>query len=198
MACDPVYTFKRGFSGPGRGRLVVHTKHFSLFSMAPCRCRSWAVRTLLFALLWWFLTGGDPGSWPIGAPVALLAARVSVALLPPVSLSLSGLMRFIPFFLWHSVRAGADVARRALDPAMPIAPGLHRHAWRLPPGFARVFMANTVTLLPGTLSAELDDDSLLVHMLDKRWNCYPELCVIEALVADLFRQPLSPEREGCC
>jgi len=71
-------------------------------------------RAVLFALLWWMLTEGAADSWLVGAPVVVLAALASGVLLPGTSWSLPGLLRFIPFFLWHSLRGGVDVAGRAL------------------------------------------------------------------------------------
>lgn len=47
-------------------------------------------------------------------------------------------------------------------------------------------MANTVSLLPGTLSAELDEEHLHVHILDHTGAFSSELMVIEARVARLF------------
>ena len=158
------------------------------------KLRSLGIRTVLFALMWWILTEGAMSSWLVGVPVVALAVLASGALLPVTAWSLPGIARFVPFFLWHSLRAGADVARRALHPRLPISPGLFDHRWRLPPGLPRVFMANTVSLLPGTLSAELNDQYLRVHVLDRTGTFASELTVIEARVAALFG--LSPIAEG--
>ncbi len=147
---------------------------------------SFAFRTLLFALLWWILTEGAMNSWLVGALVIVFAVLASRALLPGVSWSLPGIVRFVPFFLWRSLYGGVDVARRALHPRLPISPELFEHRWRLPPGLPRVFMANTVSLLPGTLSAELDEEHLHVHVLDHTGAFASELAVIEARVARLF------------
>ena len=145
-----------------------------------------AFRTVLFTLLWWILTEGAMNSWLAGALVIVFAVLASRALLPGVSWALPGIVRFVPFFLWRSLYGGADVARRALHPRLPISPGLLDYRWRLPPGLPRVFMANTVSLLPGTLSAELDDAHLRVHVLDETGAFAAELQVVEARVAKLF------------
>ena len=150
------------------------------------RFASLAFRTALFALLWWILTEGATNSWLVGAPVVLLAVLASEVLLPGVSWSLPGAVRFVPFFLWHSLHGGVDVARRALHPRLPISPELFDYRWRLPPGLPRVFMANTVSLLPGTLSAELDEEYLRVHVLDLTGTFATGLAVVEARVARLF------------
>ncbi|HEB87118.1 MAG TPA: hypothetical protein ENI68_08920 [Gammaproteobacteria bacterium] len=61
----------------------------------------------------------------VGAPVVLFATLVSVVLLPPIFWSLTGVVQFVSFFLWHSLRGGVNVARLALHPRLPISPGMH-------------------------------------------------------------------------
>ncbi|MBL4574522.1 MAG: Na+/H+ antiporter subunit E [Opitutaceae bacterium] len=158
--------------------------------------RSGCLRAVLFALMWWILTDGAMDSWLVGTPVILFATVVSVVLLPPSSWSFLGVVQFVPFFLWRSLYGGVDVARRALHPRLPISPGLFDHRWRLPPGLPRVFMANIVSLLPGTLSAELGANCLQVHVLDERKNFLSELEKVEQRVAAMFDISLPPSRGG--
>lgn len=157
-----------------------------LSDLANTYLRTWLLRFVLFVLMWWVLTDGAMDSWQIGLPVVLIATLVSVMLMPPLSWSLRGMFLFIPYFLWHSLRGGVDVARRALHPQLPISPGLFDYRFRLPPGMPRVFMANTVSLLPGTLSVELDEDILRVHVLDETGAINEELNMLENRLADIF------------
>jgi multicomponent Na+:H+ antiporter subunit E len=120
----------------------------------------------LFSLLCCILADGAANSWWIGVPALVLAVGVSTALLPPVSFAWRGLVSFAPFFLLRSMLGGTDVSWRAFHPDMPIAPDLIEYRLRIPPGLPRELMVNTVSLLPGTLSAELDRDVLKVHVLD--------------------------------
>jgi len=143
-------------------------------------------RGLQFAFVWWILVGGEIASWWIGVPAVLLAATASVALLPPVTLVWNELFRFVPFFFVRSLLGGADVAWRALHPSMPIAPHLIEYPIQLPSGLPCVFMANTVSLLPGTLSAELASNCLKVHVLNGRKDVLSELETVEQRVAALF------------
>ncbi len=156
--------------------------------------RSGCLRAILFALLWWVFTDGAMGSWLVGVPVILFSTLLSVMLLPPFSWSLSGIARFAAFFLWRSLRGGVDVARRALHPRLPISPGLFDYRFRLPPGPSRVFMANTVSLLPGTLSIELNEETLCIHVLDETRAFVEELTVLENHVAEVFGLDLSGSR----
>ncbi len=150
------------------------------------RLRSAFLRMGVLSLLWWLLTEGEVDSWPVAVPVVGLAALASLKLLPPVTCSLWGLVCFVPFFLWRSVSGGVDVARRAVHPRLPLSPGLYRHVWRLPAGMPRVFMANVVSLLPGTLCVELGSDELGIHMLDERGDFQAELDELERRVAAVF------------
>ena len=149
------------------------------------------LRTASFALLWWLLTEGRQDSWALGVPVVLLAAWLSHNLAPPSRRTLSGLVRFIPYFIVHSLRGAVDVAWRALHPAMPITPVLIDYRLHLPSTEARVFMTNTTSLLPGTLSAMLDGERLQVHVLDGCGDYLAELEALERRVAALF--PDAPE-----
>jgi multicomponent Na+:H+ antiporter subunit E len=144
-------------------------------------------RALLFSLLWWALTDGTAGSWWIGAPAVAGAVIISVTLVPPLGLVWREVMGFVPFFLWHSLKGGVDVAWRAFHPRLPITPELIVYPLRLPPGLPRVILVNTVSLLPGTLSAELGGHVLKVHVLDSLGDFLAELEALEQRVGCMFR-----------
>lgn len=160
--------------------------------------RSGCLRAVAFALVWWMLTTGAEESWLVGVPMVLIATLVSMVLLPVFPWSPSGAALFVPFFVWRSLYGGVDVAWRAFHPSLPIAPGLIEYPLRLSPGLPRVFMVNTVSLLPGTLSAELRADCLRVHVLDTRNNVLSELMVVEQAVARMFATPLENSEGGDC
>jgi multicomponent Na+:H+ antiporter subunit E len=150
---------------------------------------SWSTiifRGVLFSLFWHILTNGDTSSWWIGAPAVLLAVTTSTALLPPMPLAWYEFARFVPFFLIRSLLGGADVARSAFHPRMPIVPDLIDYPMKLSPGLPQVFMAYTINLLPGTLSAELEANCLKVHVLDRRKDVLAELEAVEQHVARMF------------
>ena len=147
-------------------------------------------------LIWWSLADGAAPSWWIGVPVVLLALIASAVLLPPASFIWYEFVRFVPFFLLRSLLGGADVAWRAFHPGIPIAPDLIAYPLRLPPGLPRVFMANTVSLLPGTLSAELSANCLTVHVLDGRKDFLSELKAVEHRVARMFGISLKVSEGG--
>ncbi len=145
------------------------------------------VRLVAFSLLWAVLTQGG-GGWIIGVPAVVLATFLSLGLHAPISWRWRpmGVLRFIPYFLWQSLRGGIDVSRRALHPKLPIDPAVVHHTLLLPPGPSQVFFANTINLLPGTLSADLHEGHLTIHMLDAGLEYVMELKRVEERVADLF------------
>jgi multicomponent Na+:H+ antiporter subunit E len=70
-------------------------------------------------------------------------------------------------FLRQSIVAGTDVARRALDPRLPLRLGVVAYPVQLAPGATRNTFCTLSSLLPGTLPAGSDErGALLVHCLD--------------------------------
>lgn len=149
-----------------------------------------------FLLIWWVLTNGIVSSWWFGVPAVLFALITSIALVPPMNLVWYECIKFVPFFLKNSLVGGVDVAWRAFHPRLPIAPDLIEYPLRLPPGLSQVFMANTVNLLPGTLSAALDDNILRVHVLDSKNDFFRELEEVEQHVARIFGLSLNMSSRG--
>lgn len=157
------------------------------------RPRSILVRGALFAAAWAILTGAEPASWIIGAPAVIAATWVSLRLAAPRcrSVSVAGLLRFGAYFLRASLSGGIDVAQRVLRPRLPIEPGLRKYRMRLRDPAARVVFVNAISLLPGTLSADLDGDLVRVHALDARADVQVELQALERRVAALFDECLA-------
>lgn len=64
------------------------------------------------------------------------------------------------------LRANLDMARRILSPSLPIRPALVHVRTELQSDFAKLLLANSITLTPGTLSVDVQDDLILVHWID--------------------------------
>jgi multicomponent Na+:H+ antiporter subunit E len=147
---------------------------------------------------WWILTGGDPAAAAMGiacvATAAVGAARWAST--SPRRYRLRGALRFVPYFLLQSVISGWDVARRAIRPDPRLCPDFIAHRFQLPPGPARVFFANAVSLLPGTLSCELGAGHLRIHVLDRRQPAEAALQRLERRVAAIFDLPRATAGAG--
>ncbi len=148
--------------------------------------RGFAGWCVLLGLLWWLLTDGA------GLGFALLlvpACALAGCLLAPATrwrLRPVALTHFAVFFLWQSLRAGLDVALRILHPRLRVAPGLCEIELRLPAGQPRRLLAQTLSLLPGTLSVRLDGPELLLHVLDQEQDVVVEVRRAERYVAAVY------------
>lgn len=82
----------------------------------------------------------------------------------PVELTLRTLL-YLPWLLWEIVKANIDVARRILDPRLPISPRIIKVKAGQRHDIARVIYANSITLTPGTVSIDTEGDEITVHAL---------------------------------
>lgn len=86
--------------------------------------------------------------------------------LPPVSIK-----RIIFFILYISVlsieivKANFDVAYRVIHPKMPIKPGIIIIKTKLKQDIAKMILANSITLTPGTFTLDIKGDKLLIHWI---------------------------------
>ncbi len=80
------------------------------------------------------------------------------------------LLHYVPVFLWEVLKANIDVAYRVIHPGLPIKPGIVKIKTDLRSDIALTFLANSITLTPGTMSVDIDRDNavLYVHWVDVR------------------------------
>jgi len=79
---------------------------------------------------------------------------------------ITALLKYIPVFLVEMVKANINVAQRVIDPSLPINPGIVEIKTDLKSEEAKLFLANSITLTPGTLTVDIIDDRLYVHWID--------------------------------
>ncbi len=150
--------------------------------------RAVLLRGAAFFGFWVVLIGVGLADLAAGVVAATAATWASLRLAPPGAgrVRFSALPGFTLRFLWQSVIAGWDVARRAFDPRLPLQPGFVRFPVRLPRGQARNAFASYTSLLPGTVPAEDDGESLLYHCLDVRQPVAAQLAAEETAFARAF------------
>ncbi|MFO7976194.1 MAG: Na+/H+ antiporter subunit E [Candidatus Hydrogenedentota bacterium] len=75
---------------------------------------------------------------------------------------------FVPVFVWQCLQANLDVAWRVLNPKLPIQPGIVKVQTGLRSDIGLTFLANTITLTPGTMTVDIDGENgvLYVHWID--------------------------------
>lgn len=152
---------------------------------------------ITLGLLWTAINPGDLHSWLVGIPVVALASAAALRLHSPVPrrYSLLGAMRLATFFVAQSFRGGWDVAKRALSPAMPLNPAMLNYPLRLRDELAQVLLVNLNSLLPGTLSADLANGVVTIHVLDAGPETFADMQTLEERVAGLFSIPLGTEKD---
>lgn len=75
------------------------------------------------------------------------------------------LLVYLAVFLWSCIKANFDVAYRVLHPKMPIRPGIVKVRTTLKSEFAKMILANSITMTPGTLTVDIIDDYFYVHWI---------------------------------
>lgn len=75
---------------------------------------------------------------------------------------------YVPVFLWECLKANIDVAMRVLNPKLPINPGIVKVKTTLKSDTGLTFLANSITLTPGTLCVDIDAEKgiLYIHWID--------------------------------
>jgi len=146
--------------------------------------RSWLLRTAGFLGFWLILFGPGLADLVVAALAAVGATWVSLRLLPPGQFRVRplALTEFVLRFLYKSIVAGIDVARRALDPRLPLRPGIVIYHTHLPQGLTRSAFCTETSLLPGTLPCGFDDKGgVAIHCLDVTQPVAEQLAAEEAL-----------------
>ncbi len=126
---------------------------------------------ILFAV-WVMLTDFSPQEMIFGGATALLIvflfhSRLSV--LGDVKLNPKSLVYMVMYlfvFAWELLKSNIDVARRVISPRLPINPGIVKVKTRLKSPIGRAFLANSITLTPGTLTVEMKDEYFYIHWID--------------------------------
>ncbi len=152
---------------------------------------------LTFVLLafWLVLTAGEPASLIIAALFIVLA----ILLKPPVynstsktrlNLNFSGLLQFAWFFMLESLRGGIDVSRRVLSAKPRVDAVFYDYSMRLQRPYAQQLFISSISLLPGTLCADLDNQHLRIHTLDRHMDTSAGIRRLESLVGKIFGEAL--------
>ncbi len=139
------------------------------------------VLLVALVILWVMLTGSfEPAS--LGAGIAVSALIVQLTWRPlllgtrhvgapsarPLDIKPLEILKIFPRFMFDILKASAEVAIIALKPRIDIRPGIVRVDSHLKNKTALVFLANYITLTPGTLTVDIDTarHHVFIHALD--------------------------------
>jgi len=113
-------------------------------------------------LLWLLLVGSLQ---PDGVFIGLIVGAIVTALMSPRLSIMAGvrlspwapfaLVKFLIVFFVALIRSNVDMARRVLSPSLPIRPAVVEVRTGLESSLGRLLLANSITLTPGTLQAQL-------------------------------------------
>jgi len=137
------------------------------------KVKSFLYLLLLCLLAWFALTSSlalGESFIGIGICLVLSAFLHSYYLrlgLPPISAKrVLFFIIYLVVLLWEIVRANLDVAYRVVHPRMPIKPGIVVIKTKLKSDIAKMVLANSITLTPGTFTLDIIGDSLLIHWIN--------------------------------
>jgi multicomponent Na+:H+ antiporter subunit E len=94
------------------------------------------------------------------------------------------------YWVWlliEIIKANVDVAKRIIDPRLPIDPHLFETPMTQKSDLGRVIFANSITLTPGTVSVDIGNDTILVHALTKEGEEALATGEMDAKVSELER-----------
>ena len=157
--------------------------------------RSSAMWTLVLLAFWLILTAGDLASLIIAVPFIAMAI-----LLRPVAenrseksgllVNISGLLQFAWFFILESLRGGVDVSRRVLAAETRVDPVFYDYSMQLQIPHAQQLFISSISLLPGTLCADMNNNQLRIHTLDQQMDTTQGIRRLESLVGKIFGEAL--------
>ncbi len=98
-------------------------------------------------------------------------------------------LRIVWYFLWlvgRILQSGFHLSVLILHPALPIDPKLIRYRTKLREEAGIVLLGNSITLTPGTITAELNSQDLVVHAMDGKSAHDVTSLRIDQQIAGLF------------
>jgi len=130
---------------------------------------SFVVLMIAWVLLNWTV---DPVNLVIGASLSLFLSVVFCSkceLFTSINLTPKAFIytfMYIFVFLIELIKANIDVTRRVLSPSLPINPGIVKVKTKLKSKMARLILADSITLTPGTFTLHVEEDTFYVHWIN--------------------------------
>jgi multicomponent Na+:H+ antiporter subunit E len=71
---------------------------------------------------------------------------------------------YIPVFIWECIKANIEGVFYVIHPDLPINPGIVKVKTRLRSDIGLTFLANSLTLTPGTMTVDIDRENWLLYV----------------------------------
>lgn len=155
------------------------------------RWRRVAVDAVLLSTMWLLLSGlFDLFHLSLGAIsvilVLLINRREEMRKDDGFPIKMTRLLVYLAWLAKEMILSALHVARVVIAPRMPLDPVLIRFKSKQPNDLARVLLANSITLTPGTLTIDLSGDDFLVHSLTRNTADGVTNGVMQEKVAQMF------------
>lgn len=133
---------------------------------------------LFYAALWALLSGNE--GWGFGALFISIALYCKFKSgMRGATISLKHLPAFLLYFLQRLVVGGVDVAIRTLSPTPAINPAWVSYSMQSSSSSTQLALSAIVGLLPGTLAANIENNTMLLHLLDSRQDWQRDVAKLE-------------------
>ena len=76
------------------------------------------------------------------------------------------IVQYLFVFIWALLVSNINVAKIVLSPKLPINTGIVEFETKLKSDFAKLVLANSITLTPGTFTIDFIDNKFFIHWLD--------------------------------
>lgn len=76
-------------------------------------------------------------------------------------------MKYSLWLVWQIILAALHVSKLILSPSLKVAPQFISHQTKLKSNEAKTVFANSITLTPGTITVDIQEDSFVVHEIDR-------------------------------
>ncbi len=151
--------------------------------------------SLVYFLLWLIFNGRI--TFEIIIAGALISIMLDVFIRRVLQLNLTAgnlfmAVKILPHILLYAIvllveiiRANFSITKMVLSPRIDVEPCLVKFRTPLKTEAARVALANSITLTPGTITVSLEGDNLLVHALNKDMAQGLEGSIFERLLAGM-------------
>jgi len=137
--------------------------------MNPGLYRTLSYKTVAFFAVWLLLSQ----SYTVFHIALGLLVSFGVALLntdhaksPVANIHWSRMLAYLPWLLWRILQSGIHLSYLILHPRLPIDPKLIHYHTALKEEAGIVLLGNSITLTPGTITAEVNSNELVVHAMD--------------------------------
>lgn len=73
---------------------------------------------------------------------------------------------YFPIFMFQLISSNIDMAKRVIQPKIPLNPGIIKLKTKMKSKLGKLTLANSITLTPGTLSLDIEEDDIIIHTVD--------------------------------